>query len=89
MFDAAIAATGRLDVLVNNAGLGGTANLVDMTDEQWLAVLDVTLNGTFRCTRAALRHMCRAAPASSSTTPRCSAGARRPARRTTPRPRPA
>ena len=48
---------GRIDVLVNNAGLGGTAELVDMTDEQWLRVLDVTLNGTFRCTRAALRQM--------------------------------
>ena len=48
---------GELDVLVNNAGLGGTANLVDMTDEQWVKVLDVTLNGTFRCVRAALRHM--------------------------------
>ncbi|MFE3287631.1 SDR family oxidoreductase, partial [Streptomyces sp. NPDC059233] len=46
---------GGLDVVVNNAGLGGTANLVDMTDEQWGRVLDVTLNGTFRCTRAALR----------------------------------
>lgn len=46
---------GGLDVLVNNAGLGGTADLVDMTDEQWTRVLDVTLNGTFRCTRAALR----------------------------------
>ena len=33
---------------MNNAGLGGTANLVDMTDEQWSTVLDVTLNGTFR-----------------------------------------
>src|SRR5207248_11727116 len=48
---------GGVDVMVNNAGLGGTAMLVDMTDEQWSAVLDVTLNGTFRCTRAALRHM--------------------------------
>jgi 3-oxoacyl-[acyl-carrier protein] reductase len=48
---------GHLDVLVNNAGLGGTANLVDMTDEQWATVLDVTLTGTMRCTRAALRHM--------------------------------
>ncbi|MFI0259204.1 SDR family oxidoreductase [Streptomyces sp. NPDC017056] len=47
----------RLDVVVNNAGLGGTADLVEMTDEQWAAVLDVTLNGTFRCTRAALRRM--------------------------------
>ncbi|MET7722852.1 SDR family oxidoreductase [Streptomyces mirabilis] len=44
-----------LDIVVNNAGLGGTCALVDMTDEQWSSVLDVTLNGTFRCTRAALR----------------------------------
>jgi 3-oxoacyl-[acyl-carrier protein] reductase len=48
---------GRIDVLVNNAGLGGTADIVDMTDEQWSLVLDVTLTGTFRMTRAALRHM--------------------------------
>jgi 3-oxoacyl-[acyl-carrier protein] reductase len=48
---------GGIDVLVNNAGLGGTAELVAMTDEQWHAVLDVTLTGTFRCTRAALAHM--------------------------------
>lgn len=48
---------GGIDVMVNNAGLGGTAKLADMTDEQWNSVLDVTLNGTFRCTRAALRHM--------------------------------
>jgi 3-oxoacyl-[acyl-carrier protein] reductase len=57
LFDAAVAAHGRLDVVVNNAGLGGTSDLVDMTDEQWSKVLDVTLNGTFRCTRAALRAM--------------------------------
>lgn len=48
---------GDVDILINNAGLGGMANLVDMTDEQWRVVLDVTLNGTFRCTRAALQHM--------------------------------
>jgi 3-oxoacyl-[acyl-carrier protein] reductase len=48
---------GGLDIVVNNAGLGGTADLVDMTDEQWTKVVDVTLNGTFRCTRAALRSM--------------------------------
>lgn len=48
---------GRLDVLINNAGLGGTTSVLDMTDEQWHRVLDVTLTGTFRCTRAALRRM--------------------------------
>ena len=48
---------GRLDVMINNAGLGGTASVLDLTDEQWLRVLDVTLTGTFRCTRAALRRM--------------------------------
>jgi 3-oxoacyl-[acyl-carrier protein] reductase len=48
---------GRLDVLVNNAGLGGTAPLVEMTDEQWHRVLDVTLTGTMRMTRAALAVM--------------------------------
>jgi 3-oxoacyl-[acyl-carrier protein] reductase len=57
LLDTAIAEHGRVDVMVNNAGLGGTTDLVDMTDQQWSAVLDVTLNGTFRCTRAALRHM--------------------------------
>ena len=48
---------GRIDVMINNAGLGGTSSVLDMTDEQWQRVLDVTLNGTFRCTRAALRQM--------------------------------
>jgi 3-oxoacyl-[acyl-carrier protein] reductase len=57
LISAVVAEHGRIDVMVNNAGLGGTAQLVDMTDEQWLRVLDVTLNGTFRCTRAALQQM--------------------------------
>jgi 3-oxoacyl-[acyl-carrier protein] reductase len=58
LFAAAVARHGRIDVVVNNAGLGGTADLVDMTDEQWHKVVDVTLTGTFRCTRAALRILC-------------------------------
>ncbi len=57
LLQSALDAHGRVDVLVNNAGLGGTADLVDMTDDQWSKVIDVTLNGTFRCTRAALRIM--------------------------------
>ncbi|MFJ9470681.1 SDR family oxidoreductase [Streptomyces caniferus] len=57
LLDTAEERHGRLDIVVNNAGLGGTADLVEMTDTQWGTVLDVTLNGTFRCTRAALRRM--------------------------------
>ena len=57
LFAAAADEFGAIDVLVNNAGLGGTAELHEMTDDQWGRVLDVTLNGTFRCTRAALNHM--------------------------------
>ncbi|SDH53933.1 3-oxoacyl-[acyl-carrier protein] reductase [Actinokineospora alba] len=55
LIDGAAEHFGRIDVLVNNAGLGGTKSIVDMTDDEWSRVLDVTLNGTFRCTRAAVR----------------------------------
>jgi len=57
MFDFAVAEMGHIDVLMNNAGLGGHARIVDMTDDQWSVVMDVTLTSCFRCTRAALRHM--------------------------------
>ena len=55
--DAAITKLGHVDVLINNAGLGGEVNVVDMTDDQWSRVLDVTLNSVFRMTRAFLPHM--------------------------------
>jgi 3-oxoacyl-[acyl-carrier protein] reductase len=55
--DAAQAALGHVDVLINNAGLGGEVAVVDMTDEQWSRVLDVTLNSVFRMTRAFLPAM--------------------------------
>ena len=57
MIAAAAAALGGIDVLVNNAGMGGTAEVHEMTDDQWALVLGVTLTGTFRVTRAALNHM--------------------------------
>jgi 3-oxoacyl-[acyl-carrier protein] reductase len=57
LVEAAIAELGHVDVLVNNAGLGGTAPVVEMTDEQWHDVLETTLTGTFRMTRAMLPHM--------------------------------
>jgi 3-oxoacyl-[acyl-carrier protein] reductase len=44
-------------VLINNAGLGGFAPVVEMRDEQWHKVLDVTLTSVFRMTRAVLPHM--------------------------------
>lgn len=46
----------RMDVLVNNAGLGGQTPVIDMTDEEWDRVLDVTLTSVMRATRAALRY---------------------------------
>lgn len=51
-----VAAAGRLDVLVNNAGLGGQTPVVDMTDDEWDRVLNVTLTSVMRATRAALRY---------------------------------
>lgn len=57
LVNAAAKSLGGIDVVINNAGLGGTANLVDMTDEQWMVVLDVTLNGCFRVNRAVMKHM--------------------------------
>jgi 3-oxoacyl-[acyl-carrier protein] reductase len=57
LVDGAAAALGGIDVFINNAGLGGEVELVDMTDDQWNLVLDVTLNGTFRCMRAELQYL--------------------------------
>ena len=57
LMDSAVDLLGGIDVMMNNAGLGGSVRLVDMTDEQWSSVLSVTLDGTMRCTRAALRLM--------------------------------
>ncbi|MRV72087.1 SDR family oxidoreductase [Duganella sp. FT92W] len=46
-----------VDVLINNAGLGGSRRVVDMPDAEWHRVLDITLTGTFRMTRAMLPAM--------------------------------
>ena len=48
---------GHVDVLVNNAGLGTSKRIIEMADEEWSKVLDITLTGTFRMTRAALKIM--------------------------------
>jgi 3-oxoacyl-[acyl-carrier protein] reductase len=55
--DAALQELGKVDVLINNAGLGGEVDIVEMTDEQWSRVFDVTLTSLFRMTRAFLPSM--------------------------------
>jgi len=48
---------GGTDILFNNAGLGGQKRITEMSDSEWLKVIDVSLNGTFRMTRAMLLAM--------------------------------
>ena len=48
---------GGVDVMINNAGLGGTASILEMADDQWQRVIDISLTGTFRCVRAAGQRM--------------------------------
>ncbi len=56
MIDSTTARMGRMDVLVNNAGLGGQTPVIDMTDEEWDRVLNVTLTSVMRASRAALAY---------------------------------
>lgn len=43
---------GRIDVLINNAGITRDKTLLKMSDEEWNAVIQINLSGTFYCTRA-------------------------------------
>jgi NAD(P)-dependent dehydrogenase (short-subunit alcohol dehydrogenase family) len=52
-----VEAFGRLDVLINNAGLYPLASLLEMTEAEWDAVVDSNLRGTFLCTQAAAKQM--------------------------------
>ena len=53
----AIAAAGRVDALVNNAGILIANSVEDLGEDQWDAVLDVNAKGTFLVTQALLPHM--------------------------------
>jgi len=58
--EAAVAKLGRLDVLVNNAGVSVDGLVLRYKEADWQRVLDVNLTGVFLCTKAALRTMVRA-----------------------------
>src|SRR5512146_2790408 len=60
----ALDAFGRLDVMVNNAGILRDKTLLKMDDAMWDAVIAVHLKGTFLCTQAAARQMIAQPPAS-------------------------
>jgi NAD(P)-dependent dehydrogenase (short-subunit alcohol dehydrogenase family) len=55
--EAAADALGPITVVVNNAGIAVTKPLLDHTEDDWLQVIDVNLNGTWRVAQAAARHM--------------------------------
>lgn len=59
MVDQVVETFGRVDVLVNNAGINKDQLLVRITDEEWDQMIRTNLNGAFYCSRAAIKHMMR------------------------------
>ncbi len=57
MFDKAMSEFGRVDILVNNAGITRDGLIMRMSEEDWDAVVDSNLKGTFLCTKAVTRIM--------------------------------
>jgi glucose 1-dehydrogenase len=66
MFGEFVAVSGRVDIVVANAGIQQDAPIAGMTLTQWRTVLDVNLTGQFLCAREAVRHFLQQAPCPSS-----------------------
>jgi NAD(P)-dependent dehydrogenase (short-subunit alcohol dehydrogenase family) len=57
LIDETVAALGRLDVLVNNAGVGILTSIEDLSVEDWQMQIDTNLRGVFCCAKAAVPHL--------------------------------
>lgn len=57
LMDTAVEKFGKLDILINNAGIARDNLVSRMTDEQWDLCIDINLTGTFNCIRAASKYM--------------------------------
>jgi 3-oxoacyl-[acyl-carrier protein] reductase len=57
MVDAAVAAFGRIDILVNNAAVRAERGTIEMSLKEWRDIIAVILDGAFLCSRAVLPHM--------------------------------
>ncbi len=57
LIDVAYRNFGRVDVLVNNAGIAGYKLFTDITDEEWNEMIGTNLTGVFNCSRAAVKYM--------------------------------
>lgn len=57
MVDIAVKTMGKIDILVNSAGISRTANIQDITLEQWNKMISINLTGTFLCCREVIKKM--------------------------------